>query len=434
MDQETNNNTSQPPEVRNSNQINSTSSKGPILSLVQKLRSRKVLPIVIGVFLLLAIGTLVVIVNFVRNNSEYSKSVAIADEAQDAYKKGNFAEAETKLKEIYDDFPDDPIVQAALIKSISNQGNLTGTELEAYEKAKPYIDKALDTNPSNVEVLLAAGYSEEIAGNYEKALEYYQKAQKIAPTNAQVMFSVGHVLEFLNRQDEAIQAYEGAFELNPQDPSISMAKAKVLLLQGQGEESLELYKNTANLADIPVTLKSEAYTNASILARSNMFRFNEAMDYAKKSVEADPNFAPAVGNYGFLQAVYYQQPQEGEANLKKAIELNPRISQHYWLLAAFYRMQNNYPDAIRYTQTALDMVDNDNTLLTTADKNKKRATYSYDLATAYSLAGQNENILEPLSLALSLEPSLKEVAQTDFQDQIFFQGLSNNQQFLTLIQ
>ena len=398
---------------------------------LSKLQNKKIL--FAGLAGLLLIIVLVSFISTSTQNARYEDAVKIIEEAKVAYTAGDLEVVEGKLKQVLGNFPNDPAVQAALIKTIGNQGNLTGKEAEAYTKAQPYIKSALEKNPNDAEILLSAGYLEEINGNYTEALNFYDRALEINNENPQAWFNKGHVMEFMNRYEESNAAYETAYKLDPSDPLISMAKGKVLLSQNLGNEALEIYKNTANIPNISAPLKAEALTNASVLTRSNMFRFEESIAFAEQSYQADSTFSPGVGNYGFLLGVYNQEPARGEELLKKAIDLNPRITQNYWHLAALYRMQDNFIEAVRYTRLALDGLENDNTLLGAEERNKRRAAYSYDLATVYSLAGENESIMEPLTLALSIDPALKSVAQSDYEDDVFFQGLSNNPEFLNLI-
>ena len=345
-------------------------------------------------------------------------------EAESAYLEGNFEQTQEKLETAYKTEPDNPRVQAALIETIANRGNLNGTESESYEEAKPYVKNALATNPGNHDVLLAIGYLEETAGNYEIALGYYQKALDVEPESSQGWFHLGHVLEFLNKQAEAFPAYVKAYSLNQNDPLISMAYAKTKLFNKEYFDALSLYESASKLPNASPTLKSEALTNASIISRIDLNNFPQSLEYSRQAVELDENFSPALAEHGFNTGMN-NQLDEGIALMKRAIEANPRISQNYWRLGSLYRLKGDFNSAATYQEQALERIDNDNTLLGNGQRDIIKASIEYDLATTYVRTGQAERVYPMLQLAIQHNPNLKTQLLRDLDEYNTFESLGN---------
>lgn len=382
-------------------------------NLIQKIKNKKALAI--GGIVLIAILTIIVVLFILvrsktGNINEVGEKI---DQANIAYENGNLDEAEKLLVESYEDVPTDPMVQAALISVIANKGNQTGTEQEAYEKALPYIERALQENPNDYEVLLSVGYANEIAGKYEEALSYYEKAGQINPQGAKAFFHVGHVLEFLNRQDESFTYYEKAYSLDPTDPLINMTKAKVDLSSGNTESAFDIYIKASELPNSTAATKSEALTNASIIKRGNLLNLQEALDLSQRAMEANSQFSPAFAAHGFNLGLN-GEGEQGIGYLKKAIELNPRISNNYWQTGLLYRAIQDYPQSINYIQQAIDHVDNDNTLLGEAQKNNTKAMMTYNLAQTKYWNGEREEVVELVNEALLRDPSLKSRLDEDY--------------------
>lgn len=345
-------------------------------------------------------------------------------EAESAYLEGNFEQTQKKLETAYNAESDNPRVQAALIETIANRGNLHGTETESYEEAKPYVKNALATNPGNHDVLLAIGYLEETAGNYEIALGYYQKALDVEPESAQGWFHLGHVLEFLNKQEEAFPAYVKAYSLDQNDPLISMSYAKTKVFKKEYFEAISLYDAASKMSNASPTLKAEALTNASIISRIDLNNFPQALAYSTQAVELGDNFSPALAEHGFNMAMN-NQLDEGIEFMKRAIEANPRISQNYWRLGSIYRLKGDFASAAIYQEQALERIDNDNTLLGNGQRNIIKASIEYDLATTYARTGQTDRVYPMLQLAILHNPNLKTQLLRDLDEYNTFESLGD---------
>lgn len=388
--------------------------------------------------LLIALIILVIIILAIVGSFIYlrdlqaKKILTITQEAESAYKAGDYKKAKEKLDEALVLKKDDPEILAAAAKTIALQGNHSGQEQKSFEVAKSYLDKALSADPKNLEVLLSAGYLYETSGDYNKALEYYSQATKLYQNSSDAWFHYGHVLQFLGKKEEAVKAYDESLKLNANNPLSLMAKANILATQGKLEDSYLMFKKASEVSGISSSLQAEALTGASIVRTSQILYMKEATELAKRSVEADPSFSPALAAYGFVLSIN-GNPKDGIEYLKKAIEANPRISKNYNQLAQVYRSNKLFIDAINYQKEAMARVDDDNTLLGPQEKKFAKARYIYDLAKTYDMAGLKVDIVPLLSQAVQINPLIKGVIKNDFEKYGFFKNLSNDQRFNQLI-
>ncbi len=378
----------------------------------------------------LAVATLFFVVN---NSSKQNRALKAVEEARLAYKKGDFKETKQKLYESLQAAPNNPNAVAAMIKTVASEGNQAGTEKEAFENAKPYVEYALKNQPDEPDVLISIGYLNETNGNYEKALEFYEKALRIDPKNDDALFHKGHVLQFLSRPEEAKIAYDEAYKFNPQNPQVLMAKASFLLAEGKAEEAFKLYKTAAEVKDMSNLLKAEAYAGASIIRRGQILHMKEAIELSTNAVKTADSYSPGLAAHGFNLAIN-GKPEEGKNYLMRAITANPRISANYAQLGQVFRASKQYQDAIKTQNEAIKRVNQDNTILGDSLKRTIRAEYTYDLAKTYSISGGNPDTLILLQQATLSDTRLKANIKEDYEKRGIFKELSSEQAFLVLIQ
>ena len=366
-----------------------------------------------------------------RNNNAVE---SLTSQAQTAYLSADFKGAQEKYKQALLQDKNNPRVLAGLINSISLQGNQTGTEKKALQDSQNYINEALKAGPNNTDVLIAVGYAYETAGDYQKALGYYNQAIKADPNSSAAYFHAGHALEFLGKRAEAYKDYEKAYSLDPNNSLVLVARGNMLLSQGKTQESYDSFKKAAQAPGISAQTKSEALTAASLVrvSQDNFAHVNEATELAKQAVAADPNFSPALATYGYDLYLSGNNNQAIEY-LKKAIAANPRISKNYLLLAQIYRAEGDYTDGINYDKQALAHVDEDNTILSSADKQTIRGDYTYDLAKTYSLSKLPVDTLALIKQAIALNPAIKKRVQSEVGTGPLFKELIASAEFKQIL-
>lgn len=387
------------------------------------------------VLLLAVIVVVIVSIPLIFLNSSSSKKArvaALSAQAQKESSSGKFAQAKKDLDQAIAIDKNNPRLLSQQIQTIALEGNQTGTEKQAFEEAKPYINQIIQNKLGDADVLMSIGYAYETVGDYNKALTYYEGATKLAPKSADAWFHLGHVQQFLGKNDEAQKDYDKAYSLDKNNPLVLMAMGNMFFSRGKTQEAFDSFKKASELPGISVQTKSETLTSASIVRGTQILHMKEAVDLAKQAIDTDPGFSPALGNYAYLSFLN-GNAKDGGTYVQKAIIANPRISKNYYILAQMLRFNKKFADAINYQKKAISLVANDNTLLGPAQKDGARALYTYDLAKTYDTSGLKADIIPLLVDALKANPNLKATLINDYKKYNFFKSLSQDPRFIQLI-
>ncbi len=89
-----------------------------------------------------------------------------------------------------------------------------------YDEALKYAQKALDSQPTDVEALQYASQALSALGRYEEALPYFSRSIKVNPDNWQLHYNKGLALKKLGKYDEALVCFRQALSLNPSSETI----------------------------------------------------------------------------------------------------------------------------------------------------------------------------------------------------------------------
>ncbi len=371
---------------------------------------------------------------YITSGSKPPNTDTLYSAASTAVNKGDYNQAQKLLREALALNKDDPKTLSAMIQAIALKGNQTGQEKQALDEATPYINQVIQNRMGNADTLISIGYAYETAGEYSKAQTYYEGATKLAPKSANAWFHLGHVQQFLGKNDEANKDYDKAYSIDPKQPLVLQVKANKLFSEGKLQEAFETFKIASEQPNLSDSLKAEALTGASISRglQDNFIHISEALALSKQALDADPNFSPALATYGYNLSMTGKL-DVGMEYIRKAITANPRISKNYYLLAMFYRAKKDFANSINYHKNAISKVGDDNTLLSNDDKNPAKAKYIYELAKTYSISGLGVDVFPLVKNSLELDQSLKKNLKNDFQQNGFFTELSNNNDFLAIV-
>jgi adenylate cyclase len=198
--------------------------------------------------------------------------------------------------------------------------HLMSPEGKATASARAALLEQERTHPedSMVQALMAWFMSVEIVSGArdfrevrKEMLERSRRALQLDPTNylAYNMLALGE--QFHGHLEAALQANEKSIELNPSAGLSYAWRATTKCLLGQLEESLEDFAMMERLSPLDPLLPASDVNKA----RSLLFmgRFDEAIETAKRSVDAAPNLAysrialvSALGNAGMIKAAEEQ--------------------------------------------------------------------------------------------------------------------------------
>jgi len=129
-------------------------------------------------------------------------------------------------------------------------------ELEHYDQALEYFERALKVNPETTDPLyykagclayLSRRQVPELRDeSLHKALDAIEQAVNLSPKDAQNYVGLGWVLDEMGRFEEAIHAYDRAYALDPSLAEAVYNKACALAKAGQLQEALTILESLAN--------------------------------------------------------------------------------------------------------------------------------------------------------------------------------------------
>lgn len=393
------------------------------------LKKNKKLLIIISTILIVAISTFAVY--YFITAEKIKKLNDARTKVYEAIRKGDYTNAQKAAKEGFAIDSKDKYLVKNYIDATTAQGNQTGKEAEALKTVEPYIQNLISGDDNNVDDLLAAGYAYEAAGEYDKALSYYEKAVSINPKSAEAHFHKGHVYEFLSRKNDSYIEYDEAYEADNANALALMGKGREAIARGDVEAAFNYFKRSSEAKNVSLQAKSEALTSASLIKQSQIIYMKEAIELAHQAVIANPHFSQALGTYGYLLSIN-GNPHDGIYYLGLATKENPRISKNYWQIGVVLRAIKRYTDAIKYLNTAIVKIPNDNTLIG-LEANRAMGLIYYDLARTYYINDKTSPyVMQSLKYAISTDLTIKDILNKNENQYKIFKDLEANPEFILL--
>ncbi len=368
-------------------------------------------------------------------NKPNPKIVELVNNGNEALKSSNYNKAQDEFKKALIIDKNNAAAQTGLINSYSLEGNEKGNEAEQLKQSAPVIEQSINSHPNDGEILMAAGYAYETAGDYQKALEFYKKATDSNPNSAEAWFHLGHVNQFLGKTVDANKFYDKSYALDPKNPLVNMVRGNTFFSQKKFDDAFKSFQTAANSKESISSAKAEALTGASlVLLNRDGFKYIAQADaIAKQAVGTDPNFSPALSAYGTTQMLLGQN-KSAISLFNRAITANPQIAKNYYMLGILARSNKEYSSAVSYINSAIMAVENDNTIFTQEARDFNKGLYYYELAKTYNLSGAPAQIIvESLQQAIKYAPLLKARAKLESEQSNSFSIVANNPVFKSLI-
>lgn len=281
-------------------------------------------------------------------------------------------------------------------------------------------------------------------GNDELALKHFKSAAELSPTNTDVYYQMGLLQEKLE-PEKAKEQYRRAVELGASDADLLFKTAQSYLDEGNEGKFIEMAKKALdinpNRADVHLQLamifqkRADIYKNAGKKEESDkaleeavkhfeqvaelqpdpqkwydlglLYERQEKIKAVRaydKAIQLKPDFALAYYRRGDFRlnykvgraSVLMYKPEVAVDDLKKAIELDPKLADAHLSLGMAYHQMDMPEQATAEFEKTVEIDPN----------NVKAHIY---LAQDYTLVGDNEKVIEHLSKAAELDDSNAEV-------------------------
>ena len=217
------------------------------------------------------------------------------------------------------------------------------------------VEKSLETQPKNLDLIFQRGYVLFLMTEFEKALAAFTQALGIRPDFAQAYNARSIINHELHRYGDAISDCKHALNINPNykealynlarsqqklhhlddaidsyTKAISLDKKYFNGFLGRAEAWKAQNNNKKALSDLSTAVKLNPSSTVALLNRgvilSGLGRLEEAIFDYKKAIVLKPNFAEAHGNLG--NALHQLgKIKDAKASISRAIALNPTQAQ-----------------------------------------------------------------------------------------------------------
>lgn len=312
------------------------------------------------------------------------------------------------FRELVDNYSDDDLTEICL--DIVTMLHV----FQDYHNSDYFIQKGLEKEPANLDLLVEYAVSLEQLGEIEKAISVYNLILDIDPYKASAWFCLGLLHFNLEHYREALEAFDFNIAINPEDtiawlqkghchfnledyvPSIKSYKK---YLADYPEDSMvtaflgECYEN-CEAFDLALTYflqaaqlnleNADAWLGAAICMVENN-DFTKALDYIKRAIDSNPNSAE---NYSVLGEIMDKTNLVEEAKMAylHSLELDPKQADTWKELGDLYMQSGEFSEAVMSYEKAF-------ALDTTLDK------LTLLMSMAYYGAKDIDKMLELFSLA-----------------------------------
>jgi tetratricopeptide (TPR) repeat protein len=163
-----------------------------------------------------------------------------AEEAEAAYKAGNYEEARKEYEKVLAMRPD-------LATTVEQQIGFSYIQEKQYAKALEYLDKVLAADPSNTQIRAIAAQAALEGGMMDRARELLAGLDESKITNPDVFFNMG--VNFLNagQTDLAIEYFGKAIKVDPSYADAYYRRALGYLGQGKSAEAKSDFEKVVEL-------------------------------------------------------------------------------------------------------------------------------------------------------------------------------------------
>lgn len=161
-------------------------------------------------------------------------------------------------------------------------------EADYFNEAVLYLEKSLEYEPGNLEVIADLAYAYEMKGDFEKAINSTNQILDVDPYSFDAWLNLGKLYSVVSQYDKAIEAIDFALSINESDFSALSLKAHCLSLSNQLPEAITIFKECLALKpDEPILYSSMVDAYMLLDEKSEALRLLD--DWGKFDLE-NPDF------------------------------------------------------------------------------------------------------------------------------------------------
>ncbi len=300
----------------------------------------------------------------------------------------------------------------SMLDNLLNQKGLTKSQIERGHvlKGKIFLQKsqvqeaigefkeAIKCYPQSIDAryMLALTYFD--LGDFASAEIQFKELPHKKSDNFEYVYNLGVTQGKMQHLDDAIATLSKAAKMPDSKGEPQFAMGEIYQLNKQYDKALAKYEECLSLNP----KFAEVYNNMGVIygAKSD---FPSAVKSFQKALELKPNYNPARKNLGYAEAhtamavslMTQGKLTEAQAQLQKAIEIDPQFADAHYNLGLLLQKQNQVAQAILHYQAALQ-------------NDPKHARAHNNLGVAYQSQGQIDLARKEYGEAVRLKPDYAE--------------------------
>jgi len=219
-----------------------------------------------------------------------------------------------------------------------------------FQEAAVELRRALETDPDNLLAHYNLGFIAYRSRDYDAALLHLNRTLALRPDHPEAHYTLGLTYLALGRYDDAVAALERAIGIDPQHVGAHFNLASAAARAGLPDLAAAEQKV---YAEISGRSKAEAERAAQVKAASlKAVEFLMAEEYAAALVEyqrllgENPDYGPLHNDIGRVQLKLGRR-QDALQSLRRAAELDPRLSEPHYLLSNLYMEMGDVASSTR---------------------------------------------------------------------------------------
>lgn len=140
-----------------------------------------------------------------------------------------------------------------------------------YGKAEKYLNKAIETNPYNLDAYKDRGALYYSLGKYEEALKDFDYALTYEPINSSLLSARGAVLATMGNYKDSFNTLADALKLNPSNIAALNSMAGLYYLTGNFEKAEEIYSVSLEYQTTPEAylMRGKCYAQLGNMEKAN---------------------------------------------------------------------------------------------------------------------------------------------------------------------
>lgn len=210
---------------------------------------------------------------------------------------------------------------------------------EQLPKAQDTLNQALRLQPDSAETLYLLAETAAGMQNEVEALELLVRARSLAPDNTNILLLMAQLSMKQSFFEDAIELLNQGLKIDPRRADFHAALGESYFTVGKVDKALEEFKTLVSLDPSP-----RSYVFMGLCDR-HLGKYDEAKEYLRKSLNANPKNVPALFNLGFIARKERDYPA-AEKYLQQAVHLDGNYPEALFELGSLKMDEKNYEEAV----------------------------------------------------------------------------------------